>query len=390
MKANTADRRPRGHIQQRGQNRYLLRVFIGRDPNTGKRSYRSQTVNGSLSEAQKALTTLLYQLDHGQLLEDAERATVSAYLDHWLETAAKAKLAESTFEKYRQMMRDYVFPSIGGRRLARLSPMNIQGVYSELLSRGLSPRTVRYCHAVLSSALKQAVRWRLIPSNPASFTELPKQRQREMRALTSEQASHFLKVTAEDRYHAFFAVLLLTGVRASEARALTWADVDLPGRTIVIRRAVHDRPSGHVFSEPKTRRSRRSITIPEELVRTLLRHKSTHCGHGQGQNDLLFATATGKPDSHSNIYNRHFKPLARASALPEDFRMHDLRHTHASLLLQAGVHPKVVSERLGHASITLTLDTYSHVLPGLQEESAEKLNQLLFPPEQDRARHIPN
>lgn len=387
MKRTTSNRRRRGQIVARGENRFLVRVFAGLDPSTGKRTYRSQVVHGTQVEAEKALTALQYQVDNGQLPVEAARMTVAAYLDHWLDTAARPKLSPSTLRKYRQMVRDYVVPIVGSRELVRLTPLDVQHVYGRLLGRGLSARTVRYCHAVLSSALKQAVRWQMIQSNPASSAELPKQRQREMLALTAEEARRFLRVSQGNRYHAFFAVLLLTGVRASEARALTWADVDLTESLLYVRRSVHDTKDGPRFAEPKTRRSRRSIAMPDDLVAILAEHRARRCPHGAAASDLVFATSNGNPVSHSNLYNRHFTPLAQAAGLPEGFRMHDLRHTHASLLLRAGIHAKVVSERLGHASITLTLDTYSHVLPGMQAESAERLSELLFPAHEGRRQH---
>ena len=362
----------RGQIISKGYG-FLVRVYMGRDA-TGKRSYQNQRVTGTKKDAEKVLTAMLRKLDTGELLHEPTRLTVKEYLEHWLVTAAKPRLTEHTHGEYSALMRRYIFPTLGARKLAKLSPVDIQKVYSEMLGRGLSARVVRYTHTVFSNALKQAVKWRMASQNPAQFVDLPKQERKEMQALSAEEAVRFLKAAKLDKHHVLFALLLGTGLRPGEAFGLKWTDFDAYARTLRVQRTWARASGGYKFQAPKTKRSRRQLELPEYLVKLLLEHKALHPGEGE----MIFSTVDGTPLSERNVIVRHFKPLLSAVGLPETLRLYDLRHTHATLLLIAGTNPKIVSERLGHSSITLTLDTYSHVLPGMQRESASKLNAMLF------------
>jgi integrase len=310
--------------------------------------------------------------------------TLNEYLNKWLETAAKQRLSERVFADYKYLLDLYVRGRIGNKRITDLRAMDIQMLYAEMQEKGLSARTVRYTNAVLSSALKQAVKWGVIVRNPASLVELPKIQRKEMQALSTEDAIKFLEAAAEDRYSVLFSLALITGMRPEEYLGLQWKDIDLQNGVITVQRAVIERNKiGWYFSEPKTARSRRSIPIPQSLSQalTIHRHKQLEerlkAGASYQNYDLVFATGEGTPLLRRNIVRRHFKPILKRAGLPESLRLYDLRHSCATLLLAANENPKVVGERLGHASIRMTMDVYSHVLPTMQRAASDKLEILL-------------
>lgn len=360
-----------GQIIKRGDG-FTIRVYVGRNPATGKRIYLNRTVRGTKKDAERALVALLRKRDIGDLVLEPTRLTVEEYLREWLERAAAPRVRARTLEDYEGLLRRYIFPHVGTRRLTTLTPMDIQGVYGSMLARGLSARTVRYSHAVLSSALQQAVKWRMLANNPAQHVDLPKQQKNELRAMTQDEAERFLKAAAASKHFALFALLIGTGLRPGEAVALRWNDFDAMAKSISVNRSVSFTKEGPRFHPPKSRRSRRTVALPDHLVGLLLEHRD------QDGEALMFPGKAGGPLDIRTLASKHFKAILRRAGLSDRFRLYDLRHAHATLLLLAGVHPKVVSERLGHASVMLTLDTYSHVLPGMQEESARKLNSLLF------------
>ena len=378
-----------GQLIQRGKDSFLLRVFLGRDATTGRRRYRNVSFRGNKTAAQKKLNSLLRDGDLGLLIEPA-RTTVGEYLDQWIESAAKVRVRPRTLQGYEELLDRYIRPSLGNCRLAKLTPLEIQRTYARLLEQGLSPKTVRHAHGVLRAALNQAIKWRLLVTNPALAVELPKLRKKEMAALSPEQAVRFLRHAADDRLGALFALALTTGMRPGEYLALKWKDFDLQNGTVVVRRTLARREDGGwEFAEPKTAQSARSIPLPPTVVRALLEHRRLQAaeklksGEKYETHDLVFAGPRGHALQLRNLVNRHFKPILKTARLPESIRLYDLRHSCATLLLSQGEHPKVVSERLGHASVTLTLDTYSHVLPTMQQQAAERLEQALFTSQAD-------
>lgn len=371
-----------GQINKRGDNTWLVRIFMGRDAK-GKRHYFNKTVRGTKKEAKKYLTAKLREQDLGVFVE-ASRETLNFYLDRWLETVARPRLREHTFNSYREWLARYVRQPLGERKMGDLKAAHIQAVYSTMLERGLQPRTIRYTHSILTSALKQAARWNIIARNPCELVELPRQKREEMKAFSPEEATRFLKAAREDKHGIVLAFALATGMRVNEYLALQWKDVDLQKGTATIQRVVVWRGGGGwYFSEPKTSKSRRTVPLPASLVARLAAHRREQAEHrmklgGEYDNhDLVFATGKGTPIYYRNIATRHFAPVLKRAGL-QGFRLYDLRHSCATLLLSAGENPKVVSERLGHSSIVLTLDIYSHVLPDMQRAATEKLESLLF------------
>ncbi len=219
----------------------------------------------------------------------------------------------------------------------------------------------------------------------AEVVELPRMSRKEMKALSREEAGRFLLAAKEDRFGIVFALALTTGMRPEEYLGLQWKDMDLLlGTATVQRTLVWRKGGGWYFGEPKTSHSRRTVPLPTSVLKWLQEHKRQQMeqrlklGANYHHHDLLFATAEGKPLHPRNVTNRHFRPILKRAKLPETFRLYDLRHSCATLLLAANEHPKVVSERLGHASVTLTLDTYSHVLPSMQKAATDKLESMLF------------
>lgn len=358
-----------GQIIERGDRKFVVRVYLGTD-GAGKRQYFNQTIRGTETDAKRALHKLLVKADAGELAR-ANPQTLSDYLDHWLQAAAKPRLRERTYIEYRKQLERYVTPVLGASRLEKLTPLQIQGLYGQMLEKGLSPRTVRLTHAVLRNALKQSVRWQMLRANPADAVDLPKQQQREMKVLDQEQAAAFLKAIESDPYRVLLATLLGTGMRPSEAAGLRWPDVDLIGRRLHVQRSAVKIDGKWKFNAPKTAKGRRQIDLPDGLVSLL----ADHIRDGEP----VFTNFSGEPFSQRTVLEHHFKPALKRAEVPQDLRLYDLRHTHASLLLLAGVHPKVVSERLGHSTIQITLDTYSHVLPSLQRGASDIVDQMLWP-----------
>ncbi|HTF32786.1 MAG TPA: site-specific integrase [Myxococcota bacterium] len=386
-----------GSIVKRGERTWLVRISSSTD---GKRSFHNHTVHGTKRDAERYLNAALRSRDLGTFVEPA-RMTVDAYLDKWLETAARPRVRPRTFQDYAWLLRQYVRPALGARRLDQVTPLDIQALYTAMGER-VTARTVRSTHNVVRNAFKQAVLWRMLPQNPAANVTLPKGERKEMRALTAEEAERFRRAAdeleREDRVpagkkrpagrsvHGFvFTFTLATGMRPGEVLALRWQDCDLEAGRVTVRRNLVRLKGGVVrFDEPKTPKSRRVLPLPSSVAERLRAHRREQAelrlllGPEYADQGLVFANLTGGPlDSH-NLTGRDLKAILRRAGLPQGLRWYDLRHTCATLLLAAGENAKVVSERLGHAAVTLTLDLYAHVLPGMQERAAERLEEMLF------------
>lgn len=319
---------------------------------------------------------------------EGKKTRLSDYLDRWLETVAKPRVSARTFLEYQDLLRLHIKSALGNKKLSELHPSDIQAVYAKMQDskHKLSPRTVRYTHAVLSSALKHAVKLGVLVRNPASFVELPKRKSEEMQALSIEDAGRFLAAAAEDKWAVLFSLALTTGMRPQEYLALKWKDIDLKQGVLSVQRSIFwgRKGKGYSFGETKTKSSRRSIPISGTIVAALAKHKRLQAeerlkaGQDYENQDLIFATNSGGPLMIYNLRRRHFKPILKRAGLPLSIRLYDLRHSCATLLLSANENPKIVSERLGHASSRLTLDTYSHVVPSMQRGASDKLEEMLF------------
>ena len=373
-----------GQIINRGKRKWVVRVFLGRDPDTGKRRYMNKTVHGNKTDAQQVLTEMLRAKDTGTLVEPV-KMSLNTLLDKWLETAVKPRVKERTYRGYVDVSKRYLRKTLGAHLITQVRPVSIQELYADMLGRGLSPRTVRHVQTVLHNCFEQAIRWQLVRVNPAQHVDLPRQSQEEMQVMSEEEAHRFLTAALGDPLHALFALLLGTGVRPSEAAALRWPDLDPQAKTLSVRRTVvRPKGGGWQYEEPKTKRGKRTIALPDGLITTLLEHRESA---PPSEHDLIFPATNGEPLNVNNVRNRNFTEVRTKAGLSEAYNLYTLRHTHATLCLLAGIHPKVVSERLGHATVSITLDTYSHVLPNMQREASQKLDAMLFNrPNPDEAR----
>lgn len=368
-----------GTIFKRPDGRWAAVLDVGRGPDGRRR--RVAFYGRTQREVQQKLTAALSEKQTGTYVVP-EKISTGEYLLRWLSDYAAAAVRATTYVGYESAIKRHLVPELGGFELAKLQPMHLQRFYSRKLAEGLAPRTVRYLHVIIHEALKYAVKWGLVGRNVADAVEPPKVRRKEMRALTPAEAARLLAVAKDDRLYALYLLAVTTGMRQGELLGLRWQDLDLERATLSVRQALHRVSGKPVFEGPKTERSRRSIALPASVVAALRRHRTQQAREklmlGQDYDDhgLVFCQPNGRPFDAKNLVQWRFKPLLRKAGLP-DTRFHDLRHTCATLMLAEGVHPKIVSERLGHSTVTLTLDTYSHVLPDMQREAAEKLDALL-------------
>ena len=335
-------------------------------------------------EAKSFLAKVIKDRDSGLVVQPS-KMRLNEFLDKWLESAVQPRVRANTYRSYEWQLKKYVRDDLGNYRLCEVSPLQIQNLYSKLHREGLSPRVIRYTHSILNNAFGQAIKWRLLTTNPCAAVELPRKPQTEAKFLTPEEAANFVKEVRGSRHEALFVLALTAGMRPSEYLGLPWKDVDLDAGTVRVQRTLEWRYKGKWrFSEPKTKRSRRGIPIPPEVVDLLKAHRKAglemrmKVGADWTDHDLVFSDNFGGPLDRQNLLRRHLRPTLKRAELDETLTLYSLRHSCASLLLAAGVHPKVVSERLGHASITTTLDIYSHITPSLQEEAAVRLGEMVF------------
>jgi integrase len=334
------------------------------------------------SEARTWLRTTLNQVDNGITFLGAQME-LGKYLEQWLVTV-KTSVRPKTYEQYKQIVTGYIIPILGRIKLKDVRPDHIQSLYNNKLKSGTSNCTVRMIHSVLHVSLAQALKMGLIGRNPADAVTRPKLVKKEMKTLTDTQVQTLLLAARGTRYEALYLLAVTTGIRQGELLGLRWSDLDWVTRHLSVQRQLQ-RLSGQgmVFGEPKSASGRRVIALGSATIEKLREHykhqqlERLAAGERWIENDLIFPTIIGTPIEGSNLI-RTFKSLLRAYNLP-NIRFHDLRHTAATLMLQQGIHPKVVQERLGHSQISMTLDTYSHVLPNMQEEAAQKIDELIIP-----------
>ena len=369
----------RGHIRKRGADSWQIAIYRGTDPQ-GKKLYNYVTVRGTRRQAEQKLTELVRSLDTGEYVEPSLE-TVSKYLKKWLDMKHQ-KVRPRTIEFYDLQIR-HLDKLIGSIPLQRLSPLHIEGAYNKL-TQDVSPAMAAGAHRTLRAALNQAVKWHLIAVNPVAAVDPPRATRPVVVPMTPEQVGAFLEAAAKTSLYSLYLAAILTGLRRGELLALQWSDVDLKGETIAVRRTLTRGGSKPVFSPTKTRSGHRIVEISGVLVSVLQDHRRKQkeqrlsVGPIWQENNLVWPNERGQAMTPS-VLHRHFKALLKAVKLPTSTRFHDLRHTHASLLLASGTTSlKLIQERLGHSSITITADTYSHLLPGAQREAADRLEKMLL------------
>lgn len=321
----------------------------------------------------------LSAMKRGTFVEPSE-VPLRDYLMGWLNGPVAGQVRPRTLEGYCRLLKRYVLDHpLGALPLGRVTTQDLEGLYTELRARGLSPRSVAMVHGVLRPALGKAARDQMILRNPATGAQLPRQERREMHALDREQVSIMLATSEAlgSRWHALWHVLVNGGLRPSEALGLRWQDVRT--ERVHVRNALVVTRDGWQLTEPKTKGSGRTVKLPAATMEALGWHRTQQeaekltAGTAYTDHGLVFASQTGSPLDLKNIAARHFKPLLKAFYQLPDIRLYDLRHTHASILLALGEQPHVVAKRLGHASPMMTLNVYAHVLSGQHDDTVAKL-----------------
>jgi integrase len=382
-----------GNIYQRSDGRWEARISLGYA--NGKRvrkSYFGATQAAVEDQLLKARSDLSRGLPVG-----VEHQTVKDFLDRWLDESVKPSVRPATHQQYHQHVRLYLGPSLGKHALLKLSPLHVLVFVNERLKSGLSPRTVQLSLVILRHALDTAMKWNLVGRNVAKLVDSPKVRHHQITPLDPVKARKFLDATKGERLEALYGVALGLGLREGEALGLRWADIDLEGSQISIHQTLQ-RVGGKrfgtgkgklLFTEPKTDRSRRTLRIPGTLIKALRVHRvrqKEEClaaGSAWKDNGLVFTTKIGTPLEGRSAVTDFKRLLEKANKpeidakIPMSTRFHDLRHSAASLLLAQGVQLRAIMELLGHSTIALTANTYSHVMPSMMQDMADKMDAIL-------------
>ena len=369
---------------------WAFSIDVGPDA-AGKRRQVWRSAFATKREATAAMNTEIGQRQVGSYLEPSI-LTVGVFLaEQWL--PGLTKIRASTVRGYRGHIEFYLVPALGGGRLSALTTPMINRLYADLQhgtgrgGRTLSASTIRRVHATLHSALGDAVRWRLIPYNPASGAELTAVTRTQMQVWSGEQLGVFLAATADDPLAMLYRLVAHTGLRRGEAVGLRWSEVDLTAGSLTVVRQHVDVGYRVIQGEPKTRRGHRRIALDPGTTVHLAAHKrrqiaqALSVGITDATTGYVFARTDGSA-YHPDFVTKHFDLLVRRTALPR-IRLHDLRHTHATLGLAAGIPAKIMADRLGHSSVMLTLDTYSHVTPAMDHAAADLIAGLVKTPEND-------
>jgi len=371
----------KGSIQKRPGKRgvsYLVRVEHPADPATGERRQHAKTYR-TRKEAEAALARWITEVERGTAV-DASKLTVAELLRQWLTGVAQHKVRPTSLEDYRHTIETHVVPALGGVAAQRLTPAQVQAFYAAKLAGGTGPRTVQLCHQRLSQALSWGMRMGLVVRNVCAVVDAPRVTGREPRVWTTDEARRFLD--AAGPWRPFYAVMLSTGLRKGECLGVRWADIDWDARTLAVRQCVTTLAGRAHVQAPKTASARRAVKLPAETMAVLRAHRADqnarrlHLGAIWQDHDLVFPNETGGVLHPSNV-QRAFAAILRGADVPK-VRIHDLRHAHATWLLLAGQPIKAVSERLGHARTSITLDTYAHTLPDTQDGAADAAGELLF------------
>ena len=360
---------------------WQVTVELGRDPVTGKRRRRRVVVRGSRRDAQRVLTDAMATRDRGIDLNPSG-VLLGDYFDRWLDEHARLRVKASTLKRYRQLA-TRLKPFLGDLALRDLRPPHIQRAYAALLGEGLAAQTVLHHHTLLKQTLKQAVQWGLLASNPAGDVTPPRVERRETRTLSAEEVALVEGAATDDEFRRLIRVAVTTGLRLGELMGLKWKDIDFDGSRLLVQRTASYQDRQTTLGPPKTEKIRRPVALSQGTLAVLREHRSSQRAHrlkvgpAYRDSDFVFPAADGSVQPPYRISGR-FKDLVARVGI-EGVRFHDLRHTMATLALGAGVHVKIVSERLGHSTTQTTLETYSHVSPDLQREAAEALDCALRP-----------
>jgi integrase len=356
-----------GSIHKRKDGRWHGRYIAN-----GKRKY---VYGNTRKEVAQKLTAAISEVNNGLFCED-KGITVKQHIGNWL-TTSKSSVRPKTWERYEQICRIHIVPEIGHLKLKSVTPMMVQDLYRRKLEI-LSPRTVVYVHVTLHKSLSQALKWNLIPKNVTELVDRPRIIKEEIKPLGADEVERLFETVADHPLEALYILAVTTGLRKGEILGLRWTDVDLDSKTLQVRRSLSFMKGGSVFVPPKTAKGKRNIGLSRISIEALQKHRLLQAEQKElwsEDHDLVFPNTMGQPRQSNSVVNTSFERIKRKGNLP-NIRFHDLRHTCATLLLSKGVHPKIVQELLGHSSISITLDTYSHVLPNMQEKVVEAMEEI--------------
>ncbi|MDX0765773.1 tyrosine-type recombinase/integrase [Sinorhizobium medicae] len=377
----------KGHIRERSPGHWAIVLDVGEiDPKTGKKKRKWHSFTGTKRQAQSECARLIAEIKSGGYVEPTKQ-TVSEFLAEWL-TFIKPTVTPKTHERYAEICEKNLGPLIGDVTLAKLKTDKIDAAFSKALTEGhrrgggLSPRTVHHMRRVLIKALNQAVTWDRLVKNPAAATTPPKIERTKMLAYDPDQTAILIEAFRPTRMFIPMMLAVMCGLRRGEILALRWRHVDLSAnrRMLSIRESAEQTKEGVRYKEPKAGKSR-TVALSSMMLAELKSHRARQAeeqlkiGIRPDDDSFVVAQIDGRPLKPVSLTHEWTRLLAKTS-LPR-IRFHDLRHTHASQMLAAGVHPKVASERLGHSTIGITLDLYSHVMPGMQADAAEQVDAAL-------------
>jgi len=364
---------------------YAVRVELPRDPITGKRKQRAE-VFSTMKTAQAARNEWLTEIERGTAV-DGTKMTVGEHLEHWL-GIHKHDLRPATVQQYTSLIRAHLIPTLGSIPLARLQPAHLTAMYADKRENGrlhgtggLAPRSVRHLHIVLHEALDFAVKQQMLPRNVADAVDAPRFTRKEMTTWTGEDARTFLTTAEGDTYAPIWLLMLTTGLRRGEALGVRWGDFDAAKGMLHVRQTIIDVGGHAITSTPKTNAGRRTVRLSPACVTALKEHRKTQAARRLAaptwENiELVFTTGEGKP-VQPRVLSRAFDVLQAKAKVPR-IRLHDLRHTHATLLFNDGKNIKMISQRLGHSDVGITLAVYAHLAHDAQDEAATAIDGLLF------------
>ncbi|WP_342399619.1 tyrosine-type recombinase/integrase [Weizmannia sp. FSL W8-0676] len=361
---------------------YGFRLDIGTDPVTGKRLQRRFGPYKKKTEARRALSQKQYEISSGRYV-DSQDIKLGDFLKRWLDHKSK-NVSSGTMANYRPFVMNHLIPNLGNIKMDQLKPGQIQELYDEYVEEEtLSNQSIVHMHRILNNAYKKAIEWEIVTKNPCVAVKPPKPEKHRLQVWDETEVQFFLDMAKEDRFYIAYLLALSTGMRKGEILGLRWQDIDFTNQILSVNQAVtRKKGGGHEIGPLKTEKSYRNISLFDYVVTELKKYRHEQMKFKMENRktykdqDLVLASSTGSFILPRNL-DRNWLDLIEKSAL-KPIRFHDMRHTHATILLKQGVHPKVVQERLGHSSITVTLDTYSHVLPNIQKAAAEKFGEQIF------------
>ena len=365
---------------QDGKVHYQITVEGERDPLTGKRNRVYKTVKGSKREANSELHRLITEVEKGKTIK-ASNKCVGDWMTEWIDTYLP-NVEETTRVGYKTKLRCYIKPYLGDIMLKSLKADHVQKMVNLMLSKGLSPKNIRDTFNNVNAAMKKAVVLRMIPYNPCEGVVLPKRKKYKAKVYDLPMIHNLLDIASGTDMYIPILLCVMVGLRRGEMLALRWEHIDFDKKLISIKSNMVNGENGYIIKSPKSEAGIRDVQVGDEVITALKSAKTQYLAdkimYGAGFQDLNFIVRKkdGSPMS-PDAMTRKWRRFITSHDLP-DIRLHDLRHSNATALIQAGVNPRVVQQRLGHSDVSITLNTYTHVLPDMDKEAAEKLDDILL------------